>query len=94
MSIGLLRIDFRLSGCRSLKEKRQRLKGIRERFGRAHNVAVSESGHHDVLQRAEYEFIAAAASANVVEQVLMDIERTVQTTVDAELIAVHREWLD
>lgn len=94
MSIGLLRIDFHLRGCRSLKEKRQRLKGIRERFGRAHNVAVSESDHHDVLQRAEYVFIAAAASADVVERALMDIERNVQMSVDAELIAVHREMLD
>ena len=94
MSIGLLRIDFHLRGCRSLKEKRQRLKGIRERFGRAHNVAVSESGHSDLLQRAQYVFVAAAASPDVVERALMDIERTVQTTVDAELIAVQREWLD
>jgi uncharacterized protein YlxP (DUF503 family) len=89
-----MRIDFRLHGCRSLKEKRQRLKGIRERFGRAHNVAVSESGHSDTLQRAEYVFVAVAASPDVVERTLMDIELTVQTTVDAELIAVHREWLD
>ncbi len=93
MSIGLLRIDFYLGGCRSLKEKRQRLKGIRERFGRAHNVAVSESGHQDLLQRAEWTFVATAASRDVVEQALMDIERTLQMTVDAELIAIRREWL-
>ena len=42
MSIGVLTVDFYVSGCRSLKEKRQRLNGIRERYGRAdQKVAAS-----------------------------------------------------
>ena len=94
MSIGVLKIDFYLSGCRSLKEKRQRLNGLRERYGRAHNVAVCESGHQDLLQRAEWTFVAAAASRDVVDRALTDIERNLQGTVDAELIEVWREWLD
>ncbi|HEX7037102.1 MAG TPA: DUF503 domain-containing protein [Pseudomonadales bacterium] len=94
MSIAALRIDFYLSGCRSLKEKRQRLNGIRERFGRAHNVAVCESDHQDLLQRAQWTFIAAAASREVVDRALTDIERNIQALVDAELVNVWREWLD
>ena len=34
MNVRLMTIDFHLGGCRSLKEKRQRLKGMRERFGK------------------------------------------------------------
>ncbi len=94
MSIGLLRIEFYVAGCRSLKEKRQRLNGIRERYGRAHNVAVCESAHQDLLQRSEWTFVAASAGRSVVDRALTDIERNLQTTVDAELIDVHREWLD
>lgn len=93
MSIGILRIDFYLSGCRSLKEKRQRLNGLRERYGRATNIAVCESGHQDLLQRAQWTFVAASASADVVERSLADIERNLQGTVDAELVEVWREWL-
>lgn len=94
MSIALLRVDFYLSGCRSLKEKRQRLNGVRERYGRASNVAVSESDHQDLLQRAQWTFVATAASRDVVDRALSDIERNLQGTVDAELVAIRREWLD
>ena len=93
MNVALLRIDFQLSGCRSLKDKRQRLKGMRDKFGRAANVAVCESQHQDSLQRAQWSFVAAASSADVVEQTLGEIERNVQLSVDAELIDVQREWL-
>jgi uncharacterized protein len=93
VSIGVLRAEFHLGGCRSLKEKRQRLQGLRERFGRAPNVAVCESAHQELLQRAEWTFVAASAGPDVVERVLADIERNLQSSVDAELIDVRREWL-
>jgi uncharacterized protein len=94
MSIGVLEVEFYLGGCRSLKEKRQRLLGLRERFGRAHNVAVCESDHQDLLQRAEWTFVAASAGRDVVERALTEIERNLQGSVDAEIIGVRREWLD
>lgn len=94
MSIGVLKIDFYVAGCRSLKEKRQRLNGIRERFGRANNVAVCESDHQDLLQRSQWTFVAASASRDVVDRALTDIERNLQGSVDAELVNVWREWLD
>jgi uncharacterized protein len=93
LSIGVMTVEFHLDGCRSLKEKRQRLQGIRERFGRAVNVAVCESDHQDLLQRAEWMFVAASAGSDVVERMLADIERNLQASVDAQLINVRREWL-
>lgn len=89
-----MKVDFYVAGCRSLKEKRQRLNGMRERFGRANNIAVCESDHQDLLQRAQWTFVAAAASRDVVDRTLTDIERNLHGSVDAELIEVRREWLD
>jgi len=89
----LLSINFHLGGCRSLKEKRQRLRGIRDRYGRPANVAVCESDFQDSHQRAQWTFIATASSANIVEQALADIVRNLELSVDAELIDVHRERL-
>ena len=89
----LLTVDFRLSGCRSLKEKRQRLNGLRERFGRSPNVAVCESGYQDVHQRAQWSFVAAAASGAVAERTLREILQSIETSVDAELIDVQQEIL-
>ena len=93
MNAGLLSVNFHLGGCRSLKEKRQRLSGIRDRYGRPANVAVCESDFQDSHQRAQWTFIATASSANIVEQALADIVRNLELSVDAELIDVHRERL-
>jgi len=93
VNVRLLIVDFRLGGCRSLKEKRQRLKGLRERFGKATNVAVCESAFQDVLQRAQWSFVATAASGDVAERALSDILQSLQFSVDAELIGVQQESL-
>ena len=61
MQIGVLRVSFVLPGCRSLKEKRQRLGGLRERYGRQVNVAVCESNFQDIHDRAEWTFVAVGA---------------------------------
>lgn len=93
MNARLLVVDFRLGGCRSLKEKRQRLKGLKERFGKITNVAVCESAFQDVLQRAQWSFVATAASGDVAEKVLAEILQSLQFSVDAELIGVQQESL-
>ncbi len=93
MNVRLLTVDFHLGGCRSLKEKRQRLKGLRDRFGRAPNVAVCESAYQDTHQRAQWSFIAAAASGKVVEKVLGEILESIESTVDAQLVGVQQETL-
>ncbi|MGA0840604.1 MAG: DUF503 family protein [Pseudomonadales bacterium] len=90
MSIASLTITFRLGGCRSLKEKRQRLAGLRDRFGRNPQLAVFESGAADALDRAEWTFVAGASAAVVVEQLLAGIERDVQESVDAEVVRMAR----
>ena len=89
----LLRVDLHFGGCRSLKEKRKRLKGLRERLGRATNVAVCESGGQDAHRRSEWSIIVAAADVVVVERTLAEVERAVQLSVDGALLGVRREWL-
>jgi uncharacterized protein YlxP (DUF503 family) len=91
MLIGLLRVSFVLPGCRSLKEKRQRLGGLRERFGRQVNVAVCESNYQDIHDRAEWSFVAAALTSRLVEQILSDIEQRIVETVDANVAEFVRE---
>ena len=66
MQIGVLTLTFHLPGCRSLKEKRQRLGGLRDRFGRNTTVGVCESGLQDAHQRAEWTFVAVGDRKSVV----------------------------
>jgi len=93
VQIGVLRISFLLPGCRSLKEKRQRLGGLRERYGRQVNVAVCESDFHDDHDRAEWTFVATALTAKLIDQTLVEIEQRIAETVDASISGVDRAFV-
>ena len=93
MNVQSLVADFFLPGCRSLKEKRGRLRGLRDRFGRLSNVAVCESESQDMHQRAQYLFVVCGSSAVVVEQTLADIERALQFGLDAQVLELQRTQL-
>ncbi|MDA1076111.1 MAG: DUF503 domain-containing protein [Proteobacteria bacterium] len=94
MNVASLTVKFHLAGCCSLKEKRQCLGGLKEKYGRAPNVAVCESGYQDAHQHAQWTFVACSSDAKVVEQTLSDVERSIVTTVDAQIVSVDRCWLN
>lgn len=92
MRIALLVLEFHLHGCCSLKEKRQRLLGLRDRFGKHPRVAVMESDHADSLERAQWSFIVVGANRVLVEkQIQVLINGTLE--VDAEICEQQVEWL-
>jgi uncharacterized protein YlxP (DUF503 family) len=93
MKIGLLRAEFYLHGCASLKEKRQRLGRLRDKFGKQTVLAVCESRHADDLRRGEWSFVATATSGVVVQQTLAEVERYLSTSLDAEIVSLERQWL-
>lgn len=93
MHIGILIIQIDLPGCRSLKEKRQRMGGVHERFGRNPAVAVCESGDHDRLDHSEWSFVVAAHEAQKVESLCSEIEEKLLMTVDGRVGEITRERL-
>lgn len=52
MSIGVLTIQLQLPGCKSLKEKRSRLKPLITRLHREFNISVAELSHQDIWDAA------------------------------------------
>lgn len=92
-AVAKLEIDFHITGARSLKDKRQRLARLRDKFGRQTALAVCESDFQDSLQRAQWTFVSCASSAQIVEQSLAEVERYVSLSVDAEIIDMRRSWL-
>ncbi len=93
MVIGILIIDFRLHGCRSLKEKRSRLRRIKDIFGKQTHVAVCESDHQDNLKISQWSFVAVATDKIIVEQTLTKIDSQLQEQIDAVVTQVTREFL-
>ncbi len=52
MPIGVLTLQLQLPGCKSLKEKRSRLKPLISRLHREFNISVAELGHLDSWDEA------------------------------------------
>ncbi|MGM0785271.1 MAG: DUF503 domain-containing protein [Pseudomonadota bacterium] len=93
MHIAILTVSISLPGCRSLKEKRQRMGGIHERLGRNPAVAVCESGERDRLDVSEWTFLVVANESQKVESLCSEIEEKLLRSVDGRLGDMTREWL-
>ena len=93
LKVAVLRVLIRLPGCRSLKEKRGRLTGLKDRYGRNPQLAVCETDHQDVHDLAAWAFVGAASSSVVVEQILSEVSSELPMRVDGEVVSITREWL-
>jgi len=74
MHISLLEVEIQLPGSQSLKEKRHRLAGIKEKLGRQSGVAIIESGLHDQHQSAQWSIVCLAISSSQLHKLLAEVE--------------------
>lgn len=92
MRLGILTLTFHLEGCTSLKEKRQRLSGLTDRFGRYKHIAACESDRQDQLHSGQWSF-ACIGDPAVVDKTLAEVEEHAKLKLDAVIIERHRETL-
>jgi uncharacterized protein len=78
MVVGLLSVELHLPEAHSLKEKRMVLRRVKERV-KKFNVAISETDHHDLWQRAALGVVTISTTTVAAERelsaVLDEIER-------------------
>lgn len=91
MKIKMLTLEFHLPGCRTLKDKRHRLIGVKDRFGKQPNMAVCESDYHDKHDRASWSFLAVTGSNRINEKMLAEVETYATEELDAVIVATSRE---
>lgn len=87
VSLRAVTVHLRLPGCRSLKEKRGRMGGLRDRLGKNPNMAVCQSHYQDRHDEAEWVFAILSSDAQQAQQLLATLEKTILETVDGEIIA-------
>jgi uncharacterized protein len=79
MTIGLLTLEIHIPDARSLKDKRQVLRSLKDRLRARFNVAVAELDHQDTWQRAQVGIVSlsndSAHLENSLRQVLEESER-------------------
>ena len=93
MHIGLLTLRFHLEGCSSLKQKRSRLGGLRDRFGRHPQVAACESAAADSHDKAQWSFACIAQNRSDVTRILDKIEDFAASELDAVIYQRELEFL-
>ena len=93
MHIAILTVTFSLPGCGSLKEKRQRVGGLHQRFGKDPAVAVCESGERDRHDASEWTFVIAMTSKREVESWCSQIEDKLQGIVDGRIMHIEKEFI-
>lgn len=90
--VGMLEIELHFPAARSLKEKRSLLRPILDTARARYRVAIAETAHQELHQRALVEVAAVAAAVGVVEGELDAVERLVWSSPGLEVVATRRWW--
>jgi uncharacterized protein YlxP (DUF503 family) len=91
--IGLLTLEIHFPGARSLKDKRQVLRGLMGRMRKRFNVSVSEVDHQDLWQRSLLAIVSVNTDQGHLEATLQSVAAEAASTRDAELIDQQLEVL-
>lgn len=94
MYVGALRVEVRIPGTRSLKEKRRVVKSLIAQVSNAHPVAIAEVDHQDLWQRASFGIAAVAPQSGHLDRMLHTIERDLRLRSDIEILDVARTYLE
>jgi uncharacterized protein YlxP (DUF503 family) len=86
MHVGLERLDLRIPGCTSLKQKRHVVRSLTAALRRKFNVSVAEVGHQDLWQRAEIGVAMVSEEQYQVKKIAHEVERFVDVWGEVEVI--------
>lgn len=78
MPVGLLILELQITEARSLKDKRQILRSLKDRLRRKFNVAVAELDFHDVWQTSTIGIVTLSNAEQHVEESLQHVLKEAQ----------------
>jgi uncharacterized protein YlxP (DUF503 family) len=95
VTIGLLTFDIHLPQSRSLKDKRQVLRSVKDRLRSRHNIALCElEDGANVWQRASLAIVSIAGRRDVLETLFESIVRDTERSIPGSFIETGREFLE
>ncbi len=89
-----MEVDVRIAHARSLKDKRQVVKGLLEATRRRYGVSAAEVGGQDTWQRAALGFAVVASSARQADEVMDAVDDFVWSHPELEVLGAERTWLE
>lgn len=78
MIVGVCRVELRLPGNGSLKEKRQTVKSMLARLHKEYNVGIAEVDFHDAWQRTCLGVVAVSGDADYVHGLLTRVVQAIE----------------
>ena len=93
MVVGLLRLDLRVPGAQSLKDKRSVVKRLKDQLRGRFNLAVAEVEANDLWQRAALGLCTVGEDRAYVQGLLGRVTQWVRATRLVELIRIDEEYL-
>ena len=95
MTIGVLTVEVHLPQSRSLKDKRQVIRSVKDRLRAHHNVAVSElDDGAGVWQRADLAVVSIAPRRDTLENLFEVVVREIEGRIPGYLVETGREFLE
>lgn len=93
MPIGLLTLEIHIPDARSLKDKRQVLRSLKDRLRNHFNVAVAELDHQELWQRALVGVVSLSNDAAHLEESLRAVVEESERLLGRDLVGHEIELL-
>ena len=93
MKIGVLCIDFRVPGARSLKDKRRVMTSLKEQLRGRFNCSVAETDFQDLWARGKLAVCVVSDESGHVQQQLNEVLRFASNKPGAEILDYRIEMI-
>lgn len=94
MPIGLLTLEIHIGDSRSLKDKRQVLRSLKDRLRAHFNVAVAELEHQGVWQRSKIGVVSISGDGKHLEESLAAIAAESERILGRDLVSHEIEYFE
>ncbi len=94
MPVGLLTLEIHISDAQSLKDKRQVLRGLKDRLRAHFNVAVSELDHQEVWQRSRVGVVTISGDGKHLEESVQAIATESERILGRDLVSSQIEYFE
>ncbi|HKS67421.1 MAG TPA: DUF503 domain-containing protein [Candidatus Acidoferrales bacterium] len=94
MPIGFLALEIHIPGARSLKDKRQVLRSLKDRLRAKFNVAVAELDYQDLLQRSRVGVVSLSGDSKHLEDSFAAILAESERILGPDLVSQEMEYFE
>lgn len=94
MPIGLLTLEIHIPDARSLKDKRQVLRSLKDRLRANFNVAVAELEHQELWQRSRIGVVSISGDGRHLEDSLQAIAQESERVLGRDLVSQQIDYFE